>query len=67
MTFKVTLKVTKVNFGLLFLKFDLHYRKPENGENSVPECSKVLFLTFGLHFFRVLLNTGPAHYGSVLI
>ena len=30
MTFKVTLKVTDVNFGLLFLNFDLHTKRYKN-------------------------------------
>ena len=46
MTLKVTLKVTWVNFGLLFWTLAHIYRSPENGEKSVLECVQVLFLTF---------------------
>jgi len=38
MTFKVTLKVTGVNFGLLFGTLARIYRSPGNGERSVLEC-----------------------------
>ena len=38
MTLKVTLKVTGVNFGLLFGTLAHIYRSPGNGEQSVLEC-----------------------------
>jgi hypothetical protein len=50
MTFKVTLKVTGVNCGLLFGTLAHICRHHKNAENSVPECSKVLDLAI----FRVL-------------
>ena len=44
MTFKVTLKVTGVNFGLLFGTLAHICTHHKNARNSLPGCFKVLFL-----------------------